>query len=210
MAWYTDPLEYRSRLLMKRLNGQAAACGEGVEGLVDFVRAPTPAKAARAHEAGTHGANERRALTEEIRRASLIPFDRDGVLALSGALEKVLDLALRVVDEVVPFGLAPNPIVSQMAELLREAVKAVCAATEQLERGGRLPRSRSGLRALAKSRVTMERQDASAAQILEKAETVPDLMEVIKLLEVQRDLLRAADHAESARRTIAQMASSVG
>jgi uncharacterized protein Yka (UPF0111/DUF47 family) len=207
MAWFTDPLEHRSRLLAERLNGQAASCSAGMDGLVEFLRVPTPTNAARAHDARALSSKQRQALTDEIRRASLIPFDRDGVLALSTALEKVLALAVRVVDEVLLLGLAPNPIVTQSAELLREAVRAVCLATEQIEHGGRLPRARSRLMVLPADRVSRERRDLTAARILEKAETVPDLLEVIKLLEVQRNLLTATDHAESARRTITEMVS---
>jgi len=198
MNWFRNPLKPRTDRFVERLIHQAEACVKGLQGLVDFASNPAEATATLVREAEEHGDEERRLLIDELNRTFVTPIDREDLFALSRAIDDVLDYAYTTVDEMMLFGLKPNPYLTQMAQLLLESGKEIHMAMQRILQHPHVANEHAMRAKQLENRVEKLYREATAALFREKVVTVEGVLELLKLREVYRHLSNAADRADTA------------
>ena len=205
MNLFRNPLKPDRDLSVERLVNQAKACVDGLEGLVQFARAPSDAAAKKVREAEEHGDEERRLLIDELNRTFVTPIDREDIFALSRAIDDILDYAYTAVDEMVLFKLQPNIHVTNMAEVLLIAGKEIHVAMQRILDHPAVA-SEHAIRAKQhENRVEKLYREATAFLFHGKVETVDGVMEILKLREVFRHLSNAADRVDTAANIISDV-----
>jgi uncharacterized protein Yka (UPF0111/DUF47 family) len=198
MNWFRNPLKPSTDRFVERLIRQADACCKGLGGLVEFTNNPQEATAAVVREAEEHGDEERRLLIDELNRTFVTPIDREDLFALSRAIDDVLDYAYTTVDEMLLFGLKPNPYLTQMAQLLFESGKEIHLAMQRILQHPHVANEHAIRAKQLENRVEKLYREATAALFKQKVETVEGVLELLKLREVYRHLSNAADRADTA------------
>jgi predicted phosphate transport protein (TIGR00153 family) len=202
MSWFRNPLKPRQDLTVTRLINQSEACVAGLQGLVDFVRAPSESKAAMVREAEERGDEERRMLINELNRTFVTPIDREDLFALSRAIDDVLDYAYTSVDEMLLFKLQATPLLIQMAELLHSAGKEIHRAMQRILEHSQVANEHAVRAKQIENHVEKVYREAIAQLFTAKVETVDGVLEILKLREVYRHLSNAADRADTAANII--------
>jgi uncharacterized protein Yka (UPF0111/DUF47 family) len=202
MNIFRNPLKPSHDPFVDRLTRQAEACVVGLQGLLDFARAPAEATAKLVREAEERGDEERRLLIDELNRTFVTPIDREDLFALSRAIDDVLDYAFTTVDEMLLFGLEPNELLTQMAELLHQAGKELHMATKEILEHPSVANEHAIRAKQLENRVEKLYREATAALFKEKVDSVDGVLHLLKLREVYRHLSNAADRADTAANII--------
>ncbi|HEY3354280.1 MAG TPA: DUF47 family protein [Polyangia bacterium] len=202
MSWFSNPLKPSRDRSVERLINQTQACVDGLQGLVDYVRAPAEETAARVRQAEEKGDEERRLLVDELNRTFVTPLDREDLFALSRAIDDVLDYANTTVDEMALFKLQPNPFLTQMAEVLHEAGRELHYSMQRILSHRAVANEHAVRAKQLENTVEKLYREATAALFQGKVETVEGVLEILKLREVYRHLSNAADRADTAANII--------
>jgi len=202
MNLFRNPLKPKTDPFVDRLIRQAESCVAGLMGLLEFVRSPAEATAKVVREAEERGDEERRLLIDELNRTFVTPIDREDLFALSRAIDDVLDYAYTTVDEMLLFGLEPNPLLTQMAEMLHQAGKELHLATKEILAHPSVANEHAIRAKQLENQVEKLYREATAALFKEKVDSVDGVLHLLKLREVYRHMSNAADRADTAANII--------
>jgi uncharacterized protein len=103
------------------LRAQLAVTLEGVDALVVWAAGDQSAADAL-REAERRGDGAKRALLDALRAALVTPLEPEDVFALSRGIDWILDYARDLVSESDAMASPPDPVIAEMARLLRDAV----------------------------------------------------------------------------------------
>jgi uncharacterized protein len=103
------------------LRAQLAVTIEGVDALVVWAAGDESAADAL-REAERRGDLAKRALLDALRAALVTPMEPEDVFALSRGIDWVLDYARDLVSESDAMASPPDPVIAEMARLLRDAL----------------------------------------------------------------------------------------
>ena len=198
MSWFTNLFKPAPDRFIELLTRQADECLKGLEGLVEFSKAPGEKTARVVQTAEEHGDEERRILIDELNRTFVTPLDREDIFALSRAIDDVLDYAWSSVDEMTLFNVKANPFITRMVSLLAEAGKEIHTAMLRLTDHPHVANDHAIRAKALENRMEGVYREAIAALFQQSVTSVQDLLELLKLREVYRHLSNAADRADQA------------
>jgi len=205
MSWFSNPLKPRKDRIIERLINQSEACVQGLQGMVNFLQAPSTDTARQVREAEERGDEERRLLIDELNRTFVTPLDREDIFALSRAIDDVLDYAYSTVDELSLFNLKPNPFLVEMTQLLHDAGKEINMAMKRLLEHRQVANEHAIRAKQMENKIEKLYRQATAALFHEKVQTVEGVLDILKLREVYRHISNAADRADTAANIIADV-----
>ena len=141
-------------------------------------------------------------MIDELNRTFVTPIDREDLFALSRAIDDVLDYAYTTVEEMLLFRLAPNPYLTQIAELLQSAGREIQVAMQRILEHPAVANEHAVRAKDIENRIEKVYRQAIADLFNSKVETPDALLEILKRREVFRHLSNAADRADVAANII--------
>ncbi len=179
------------------LNEQAYIVSIGTQVLSDYMREPTHKNQVHLHHLEQKADEARYRLVNELNRSFVTPIDREDLFALSRAIDDVIDFAHSTIQEMTILNIAPNDYLSQMAELLHRGAIEIYAAIQHLAtEPGRATRSTLAVRTLAAQMEGLYAEALSA--LFESADSLQDIVGIMKLMEMYRHMFRAVRSAKEA------------
>jgi predicted phosphate transport protein (TIGR00153 family) len=189
---------------LRLLNDQSAKTLEGLEALLEYMKACEEDSARRVEKAEKEADELRRILIDELNRTFVTPIDREDIFNLSRAIDDILDYAYSTVDEMQLLAVQPNEYLRRMVSLLRDAANEIDLAMKRLKDHPNVA-SEHALRAKAlENRVEGVYREAIAA-LFKGPKDLEHVVEMLKLREIYRHLSNAADRGDEAANVIADV-----
>lgn len=177
---------------------------QGFEALEDYVRNPNK-KAAKTISSLEKQADEvRRILIDDLNRTFITPFDREDILALSLAIDDMLDYGNTTVDEMVILDIETNDYLRRMAALLRESAERINLGVARLADRPYITLDHAMQAKSLENRVEEVYREALAA-LFHGPKDVDHIVEMLKLREVYRHLSNAADRGDEAANVLSNI-----
>ncbi len=114
------------------LLAQAEKTLAGCQGLVEFLSGNGSPEEIKKLE--QEADDIRRILIDELNQTFLTPMDREDIFSLSRAIDDVIDHAQNTVKEMQTFGVAANPFLIKMSELLCKGAENLVNAIKHLKK----------------------------------------------------------------------------
>ena len=189
---------------MQNMRRQAELDVYGLEGLLAYMRQPSPAAAEQVNHAEKEADEVRRMLVDDLNRTFVTPFDREDIYELSRAVDDVIDYAHSTVDEMILLGVAPDEHLTKMAQHLLNAAREVLLALERLEDHPSVANDHA--RRAKSFENEMEKTYRQAITELFSGPAEPtNIVRMLKTREVYRHLSNAADRADEAANVISNI-----
>jgi predicted phosphate transport protein (TIGR00153 family) len=200
MKWWTARRQ-RPDPFVDQLLLQTEQLCLGSEAVVEFMMTPTKEQALRVRDIERAADRARRQLIVQIKAAFVTPFDREDLFSLSRALDDVLDYLYSTTREIFLLNVAPNPHLKAMATILSECTHELDQAIQALRQEPDLA-NRHAVRVLALENRMDRLYVAALADLFENVSTKADVVRVLKLREIYRHMIHAAQSAEQAANAI--------
>lgn len=189
---------------IRYMTRQAELDVEGLEGLVAYMREPSPEAAETVNRAEKEADEIRRMLVDELNRTFVTPFDREDIYTLSRAVDDLLDYAHSTVDEMILLAVQPNDHLQRMAQHLLDAAREVLLAMQRLEEHPAVADEHA--RRAKRFENDMEKTYRHAIAELFAGPVEPEnIVRMLKMREVYRHLSNAADRADEAANAISNI-----
>jgi predicted phosphate transport protein (TIGR00153 family) len=201
MSWLKNFLKPRQDNFLKLLIQQAEFAVKGFEALLTFMQTGDGDAAKMVGRYEKDADEVRRILVDELNRTFVTPMDREDIFALSRAVDDILDYAYSTVDEMTVLNIAPNPHLTQMTSLLRDAANEVHLAMQRLKDHPRVATDHAQRAKTLENRVEAAYREA-IAHLFDAPSDVEHIVEMLKLREVYRHLSNAADRGDEAANII--------
>ena len=183
----------------KLMSDQADKTEEGINLLIDFVDSPSKEKASRVDEIETEADEKRRILIHKLKKSFVTPIDREDIVALSRAIDDIMDYAETTVEEMVMFGVDPDSYIKNMVKVLHSSTKDIACAVRNIKNNPRLAMDRV-IDARKKESAIEDFYREALADLFKK--NPDDAVKILKIREVYRHLSNAADRVVAAADTI--------
>jgi hypothetical protein len=180
---------------------QAAHAQHGLEALQAYMQDPSDEKAAQVRRAEKDADEVRRILIDELNRSFITPIDREDLFSLSRAIDDVLDYADSTVDEMRLLAVTPNPYLTRMVSLLRDAAEEINRGVQRLADRPNVANEHAVRAKALENRVESVYREAIGA-LFSGPRDVEHIVEMLKLREIYRHLSNAADRGDEAANII--------
>ena len=180
---------------LKLLSDQAEKTCEGLKALEAYVKDGDEAQARQVESAEKQADEVRRILIDELNRTFVTPIDREDLFNLSRTIDDVLDYGYSTLDELVRFGVKPNPYLQQLTLILREAAEELYLSVVQLKDHPHVALDHAGRAKALENRAESVYRSA-IADLFKDIKTVEDMVEILKMREIYRHLSNAADRGD--------------
>lgn len=191
----------KSDRFIELLVRQAECTVQGLQTLLQYVKQPDPALAARVSELEREADEVRRILIDELNRTFVTPIDREDIFALSLTVDDILDYANTTVEEMTVLEIQPNQYLERMVSLLADAAREIYEGVLRLDKHPNVA-GEHAVRAKALEN-RMERVYREAiADLFHMPKDIEHVVEMLKLREVYRHLSNAADRGDEAANVI--------
>lgn len=203
VKWWTARRQ-RPDPFVDQLLAQTQQLCAGAQAVVDFMVTPTREQALRVRDIEQEADRARRKLIIQIKSAFVTPFDREDLFSLSRALDDVLDYLYSTTREIYMLNVTPTRHLKAMAKVLSECTRELDQAIQAL-RHDPDKANHHAVRVLALEN-RMDRLYVSAlADLFENVDSKDDVVRVLKLREIYRHMIHAAQSAEQAANAINDM-----
>jgi predicted phosphate transport protein (TIGR00153 family) len=204
MGWLASCFKPKSDNFIGGITKQAEINVAGVEGLVAYMKDPTPENAQQVNQAEKNADEVRRMLVDELNRTFVTPIDREDIFELSRAVDDLMDYAHTTVEEMIVLNVRPNESLIRMAELMRDAVIEIHLAMTRLETHPGVANDHA--RAAKRVENDMKRcYHRAIAEMFSGPATPESIMTMLKMREVLRHLSRAADRVDDAANVLSDI-----
>jgi predicted phosphate transport protein (TIGR00153 family) len=184
--FHRDPDRF---LLQLREQATLVLCG--TDALMAFMREPSKKNAARVRVCEKKADDVRRALIYDLSQSFVTPIDREDLFALSRSIDDILDYAYATIHEVEALAVTPDTYLCQMVEILHTGAVEIHRAVEQLE-----PQPRAADEHAIRAKALENQMEAlythALADLFNTPTDLAQVMDILKLREVYRHLLHAA------------------
>ncbi len=194
---------FRSREsdFLKALGEQALKTREGLEALEAYMKDGDETQAKRLQSLEKEADELRRILIDDLNKTFVTPIDREDLFALSRTIDDVLDYGYTTVDEMVLFGVKPNPYLQRLASILREAAEELYLGVIQLKNHPQVALEHASRAKALENRAESVYRSA-LADLFKETQTVEDIVQILKIREIYRHLSNAADRGDEAANII--------
>ena len=194
----------RENVFVKLIREQASLTLEGMEALKTFLATGDPEASALLNTKEKAADEARRILIDELNRTFVTPFDREDIFALSRAIDDVLDYAYSTANEMQIFEVRATPFMLRMASLLRDAAFELLQAVDRLDKHPNVAVDHVQRAKALENRVEDVYREA-LADLFKGADSLEQVVMILKLREVYRHLSNAADRGDEAANVIADI-----
>lgn len=192
MQWFKNMVRPEKNDFMKLLTDQGSYAVLIVEALEEYLHEPGKPTRKNAKQVERDADEVQRILVHELNDTFVTPLDREDIHALSRALDNFIDYVYTTVEELQIFQLAPTPALLEFAELLKDMASGMQLAVDRLQdHGGVAVQHATSVKKLENQIEDLYRQ--TVADLFSNTETVPELIEMLKMREVVRHISNAAD-----------------
>jgi hypothetical protein len=191
----------RPDIFLRMICEQAAYTQRGLEALQGYMKEPSDQLAASVRATEKDADEVRRILIDELNRSFITPIDREDLFSLSRAIDDVLDYANSTVEEMTLLQVAPNPYLSRMVSLLRDAAEEINRAVQRLADRPSVANDHAVRAKALENRVEGVYREAVAA-LFNGPRDVEHVVEMLKLREIYRHLSNCADRGDEAANLI--------
>jgi len=199
-----DLFKRKPNRFLQLLIDHSALMLQGFEALEDYVRNPNK-KHAKAVSSLEKRADElRRILIDDLNRTFITPFDREDILALSLAIDDMLDYGNTTVDEMVILDIETNDHLKRMVALLRESAERIHLGVTRLSDRPHITIDHAMEAKSLENRVEEVYREA-LAELFHGPKDVDHVVEMLKLREVYRHLSNAADRGDEAANALSNI-----
>jgi predicted phosphate transport protein (TIGR00153 family) len=183
------------------LLGQTHQLVMGADAVLEYMNSPTKEQALRVRAIEHQADALRRGLISHIKRAFITPIDREDLFGLSRAIDDVLDYLYSTTREMYLLKVAPNDHLKGMVSVLRECARELHGAVRSLQAQPEAA-GKHAVRVL----VLENRMDSlyitALADLFDNVVSPDDVVHVLKLREIYRHMIHAANSAEQAANLI--------
>ncbi len=199
-----DLFKRRPNRFIQLLIDHSALMLQGFEALEDYVRNPNK-KHAKAVSSLEKQADElRRILIDELNRTFITPFDREDILALSLAIDDMLDYGNTTVDEMVILDIDTNDHLKRMVALLHQSAERIHLGVTHLTDRPQITIDHAMQAKALENRVEEAYREA-LAELFHGTKDVDHVVKMLKLREVYRHLSNAADRGDEAANVLSNI-----
>lgn len=192
MQWFRNMVRPEKNDFLKLLIEQGNHAILIVEALEEYLREPGKPTKKNAKQVERDADEIQRILVYELNDTFVTPLDREDIHALSRALDNFIDYVYTTVEELQIFQLAPTPALLGFSELLKDMASSMQLAVERLQdHGGVAVQHATNVKKLENQIEDLYRK--TVAELFSNTETVPELIEMLKMREVVRHISNAAD-----------------
>ncbi len=188
---------------------QAEFTSEGMKALQSYAESGAAEYADAVMQLEQEADDFRRALIKNLSLTYITDLDREDIHALSRALDAVLNYAATTVEEMALFKLEADPWIRSMMASLAAAADELRLAMENLQRQKAIS-SRHALRAKAYENEVERTYREALSHLFDQADTVQDIVRILKLRETYRHLSNAADRVDEAANLITDIIVKMG
>lgn len=196
-----DFFKPRQSNFLRLLMDQAQKTQEGMEALEEYMKAEEERWAKKVAQSEKEEDELRRILIDELNRTFVTPIDREDIFSLSRAIDDILDYAYSTVDEMTIFDVEPNSYLRRMVSLLREAAEEIVHGVLQIKQRPNLAAEHAARAKALENRVESVYRDA-IADLFKGPKNVDDIVYMLKMREIYRNLSNAADRGDEAANII--------
>lgn len=186
------------------LRNQAKLTDQGLEALIAYLEDHSEESAADLRMKEKEADEVRRILIDELNRTFVTPFDREDIFKLSRAIDDVLDYAYSTVNEMSVLDVVPTEYMRRIASLLKDAAYELLMAMSRLEDNKGVAAEHAQRAKALENRVERVYREA-LAELFSQAESIEDVVSILKNREVYRHLSNAADQGDEAANVIADI-----
>lgn len=189
-----------TELLLK----QAEYSLQGMQLLLQYVKAPDEGLARQVSDVEGHADEVRRILIDELNRTFVTPIDREDIFALSLTVDDVLDYAYTTVEEMTLLNVKPNAYIERMVSLMTDAARELYNAIARLEDHPHVASDHAVRAKALENRMETVYRDA-IADLFKSPRDIDHVVDMLKLREIYRHLSNAADRGDAAANVIADI-----
>lgn len=189
---------------LRRLREQAVLVLCGTDALIAFMQQPNRKNAARVRVCEKKADDVRQALVSDLNDSFVTPIDREDLFALSRSIDDILDSAYATIHEVDALAVTPDTYLCQMVELLHTGAGEIHRAVEQLEQQPRAADSHA-MRARALQHEIEALYTRAIADLFSTPADLAEVMDMLRLREIYRHLLQAAQSIGAAANQISDL-----
>jgi len=183
------------------LSDQTQQLMDGSRAVVAYMEMPNKEHARIVYNIEQQADEVRRALIVQLKRAFITPIDREDLFGLSRSIDDVLDSLLSLVREMHVLQVPANPHLRSMAEVLVHCSDELHLSVSHMERQPDIAIKHS-----IRVRQLENRMDAlyitALTDLYRHVGTPEEVVTVLKLREIYRHMIRAANSAEQAANLI--------
>ncbi len=180
---------------------QTAQLKKGAHAVIVYMETPDKENARTVARIEQAADEVRRLLILQLKRAFITPIDREDLFGLSRAIDDVLDYLFSLVREMYILRVAPNTHLKTMAEVLAQCAEALHLAVQHMERQSeRASEYTMQVRRLGNRMDTLYVN--ALTSLYQDVETPEAVVSVLKLREIYRHMIHAANSAEQAANLI--------
>lgn len=199
-----DLFKRKPNRFLQLLIDHATLMVEGFEALHSYVDNQNK-KHAKAVASLEKQADElRRILIDDLNRTFITPFDREDILALSLAIDDMLDYGNTTVDEMVILDIKSNDYVKRMVALLHESAERIQLGVVRLSDRPNITLDHA-MRAKSLENQVEELYREALADLFSGPKDLEHIVEMLKLREVYRHLSNAADRGDEAANVLSNI-----
>ncbi len=146
----------------------------------------------------------RHILIDDLNRTFITPFDREDILALSLAIDDMLDYGNTTVDEMVILDIKSNDYVKKMVALLHESAEKIQLGVIHLADRPRITINHA-MEAKSLENQVEELYREALAELFSGPKDLEHIVEMLKLREIYRHLSNAADRGDEAANVLSNI-----
>jgi uncharacterized protein len=192
-----DMFKRKPNRFIQSLIDHSALMLQGFEALEDYVRKPNREPAKTVSTLEKRADELHRILIDDLNRTFITPFDREDILALSLAIDDLLDYASTTVDEMVILDIEANDHLRRMVALLRESAERIHSGVTRLADRPHIAINHAMEARSVEDRVEEVYREA-LAELFRGPKDADHIVEILKLREIYRHLSNAADRGAEA------------
>ncbi|MFN8528659.1 MAG: DUF47 family protein [Anaerolineae bacterium] len=183
------------------LNEQTELLMKGSHAVIAYMDAPSKENARRVYTIELQADEVRRLLIVQLKRAFITPIDREDLFGLSRAIDDVLDYLLSLTREMHVLKVLPNSHLHDMAKLLVQCTDELHLAVQHMEYQPDV-----AIQHTIRVRQLENRMDSlyvtALTHLYQHVDNAEAIINVLKLREIYRHMIHAANSAEQAANLI--------
>jgi len=189
---------------LRLLVEHSALMRQGIEALSDYMKDQNEASAKRVAQMEQEADELRHILIDELNRTFITPFDREDILALSLAIDDILDYGNTTVEEMTILDVKTNDYLRQIVNLLLEAANEIHLGVIRLGDHPHVAVDHAMRAKALENRVEAVYREA-LADLFHGQKNLDHIMKVLKLREIYRHLSNAADRGDAAANVLSNI-----
>jgi predicted phosphate transport protein (TIGR00153 family) len=199
-----DLFKRKPNRFLALLSDHAALMLQGFEALDEYMKNQNKKYAKQVTSLEKEADELRRILIDELNRSFITPFDREDILALSLAIDDMLDYGNTTVDEMVILDIKTNDYLRRMVNLLCKSAERIHMGVIRLSDRPNITIDHAMQAKSLENRVEDVYREA-LADLFSGPKNVDHVVEMLKLREVYRHLSNAADRGDEAANVLSNI-----